>query len=155
MPARRDRAEPPPHRIAARCCASRTSSSPSTRWTSWAGARSASREIRDEFEEFLPRLDIKDVKFIPMSALNGDNVVDASPHTPWYRADAARASGDRAHRQRLESQRISASRCSGSTAPTIPGTKLHDFRGFSGQIAGGIVRVGQKVLALPAGMKTR
>jgi sulfate adenylyltransferase subunit 1 (EFTu-like GTPase family) len=41
-------------------------------------------EIRDEFEEFLPRLDIKDVKFIPISALNGDNVVDPSPHTPWY-----------------------------------------------------------------------
>ena len=41
-------------------------------------------EIRDEFEEFLPRLDMKDVKFIPMSALNGDNVVEPSRHTPWY-----------------------------------------------------------------------
>src|SRR5213082_425464 len=41
-------------------------------------------EIRAQFEEFLPRLDIKDVKFIPLSALNGDNVVDPSPHTPWY-----------------------------------------------------------------------
>ena len=43
------------------------------------------REIRAQFEEFLPRLGIQDVTFIPMSALNGDNVVDASPHTPWYR----------------------------------------------------------------------
>jgi sulfate adenylyltransferase subunit 1 (EFTu-like GTPase family) len=41
-------------------------------------------EIRDEFEEFLPRLDIKDVRFIPISALNGDNVVKPSRHTPWY-----------------------------------------------------------------------
>ncbi len=41
-------------------------------------------EIRAQFEEFLPRLDMKDVKFIPISALNGDNVVDPSPKTPWY-----------------------------------------------------------------------
>ncbi|HTX66784.1 MAG TPA: GTP-binding protein, partial [Opitutaceae bacterium] len=42
-------------------------------------------EIRDQFEEFLPRLDIKDVTFIPISALHGDNVVEPSAHTPWYR----------------------------------------------------------------------
>jgi sulfate adenylyltransferase subunit 1 len=41
-------------------------------------------EICDQFEEFLPRLDMKDVKFVPVSALNGDNVVKASPHSPWY-----------------------------------------------------------------------
>src|SRR2546427_1108577 len=41
-------------------------------------------EIRDQFEEFLPRLDIKDVKFIPLSALLGDNVVDLSKNMPWY-----------------------------------------------------------------------
>src|SRR5450756_1286003 len=41
-------------------------------------------EIRDQFEEFLPRLDMKDVKFIPLSALTGDNVVESSRHTPWY-----------------------------------------------------------------------
>ncbi|MCX6891479.1 MAG: GTP-binding protein, partial [Verrucomicrobia bacterium] len=41
-------------------------------------------EIRDQFEEFLPRLEVKDVKFIPLSALNGDNVVEPSSHTPWY-----------------------------------------------------------------------
>src|SRR6184192_1750061 len=39
------------------------------------------QEIRDEFESFLPRLDMKDVKFIPISALHGDNVVTASTHT--------------------------------------------------------------------------
>ena len=42
-------------------------------------------EIRDEIEDFLPKLDVfRDVKFIPISALNGDNVVDASQETPWY-----------------------------------------------------------------------
>src|SRR5438445_9208853 len=42
------------------------------------------REIRAEFENFLPRLDIKDVKFIPISALDGDNVVELSGNMPWY-----------------------------------------------------------------------
>jgi bifunctional enzyme CysN/CysC/sulfate adenylyltransferase subunit 1 len=42
-------------------------------------------EIRNEFEGFLPRLDaFRDVKFIPLSALNGDNVVELSKNTPWY-----------------------------------------------------------------------
>ena len=41
-------------------------------------------EIRDEFEEFLPRLGVKDVQFIPLSALTGDNVVELSKRTPWY-----------------------------------------------------------------------
>src|SRR5579871_6124263 len=42
-------------------------------------------EIREEIEAFLPKLGVlKDVKFIPISALNGDNVVDVSAHTPWY-----------------------------------------------------------------------
>ena len=48
----------------------------------WSEARF--NEIRAQFEEFLPCLDLKDVKFIPISALNGDNVVTASVHTPWY-----------------------------------------------------------------------
>ena len=67
------------------------------------------QEIRDEIEDFLPKLDVfRDVKFIPISALNGDNVVDASKYTPWYAGPTlARASGNRPHRERLESQRVS------------------------------------------------
>jgi bifunctional enzyme CysN/CysC/sulfate adenylyltransferase subunit 1 len=112
-------------------------------------------EIRAQFEEFLPRFDIKDVKFIPLSAQNGDNVVDASPHTPWY-------SGPTLLRH-LESVHIASDwnlhgfRCpvqwvNRPQNPTDPA--LHDFRGVSGQIAGGIVKVGQKVIALPAGIVT-
>src|SRR5665213_646167 len=42
-------------------------------------------EIRDDFHEFLPKLDVfRDVKFIPISALNGDNVVTSSKEAPWY-----------------------------------------------------------------------
>ncbi|PTX92493.1 GTP-binding protein [Opitutus sp. ER46] len=110
-------------------------------------------EIRAQFEEFLPRLDIKDVKFIPLSALNGDNVVDPSPHTPWYTGPTLLGHLESVHIAsdwNLQGLRFPVQWVNRPHHPTDPA--LHDFRGFSGQIAGGIVRVGQKVLALPAGL---
>jgi bifunctional enzyme CysN/CysC/sulfate adenylyltransferase subunit 1 len=113
------------------------------------------REIRDAFEQFLPLLDIKDVKFIPISALNGDNVVDASTQTPWYVGPSLLghletvhiASDWNLHGFRLPVQWVNR--------PNNPrDVRLHDFRGLSGQIAGGTVRVGQPVLVLPAGHRT-
>lgn len=112
-------------------------------------------EIRAQFEEFLPRLDIKDVKFIPMSALNGDNVVDASPHTPWYTGPTLLGHLEEVHIAsdwNLHGFRFPVQWVNRPNNPTD--AKLHDFRGFSGQIAGGIVKTGQKVLALPAGVVT-
>jgi sulfate adenylyltransferase subunit 1 len=112
-------------------------------------------EIRAQFEEFLPRLDIKDVKFIPLSALNGDNVVDVSPHTPWYSGPTLLGHLETVHIAsdwNLQSFRFPVQWVNRPNNPTDPA--LHDFRGFSGQIAGGIVRTGQKILALPAGMVT-
>ncbi len=112
-------------------------------------------EIRAQFEEFLPRFDIKDVKFIPLSALNGDNVVDASPHTPWYSGPTLLRHLEGVHIAsdwNLHGFRFPVQWVNRPNNPTDP--TLHDFRGFSGQIAGGIVRVGQKVIAMPAGLVT-
>jgi sulfate adenylyltransferase subunit 1 len=112
-------------------------------------------EIRAEFEEFLPRLDIKDVKFVPLSALNGDNVVDPSPHTPWYSGPTLLRHLETVHIAsdwNLHGFRFPVQWVNRPNQPTD--TALHDFRGFSGQIAGGIVKVGQKVIALPAGIVT-
>ena len=112
-------------------------------------------EIRDEFEGFLPRLDIKDVKFIPMSALNGDNVVSTSPSTPWYQGPALLGHLETVHIAsdwNLNGFRLPVQWVNRPNSPTDP--RLHDFRGFSGQIAGGIVRVGQKVMVLPSGLKS-
>lgn len=117
----------------------------------WSEARFL--EIRAQFEEFLPRLDIKDVKFIPMSALNGDNVVEASPHTPWYVGATLLGHLETVHIAsdwNLNGFRLPVQWVNRPNNPTDPA--LHDFRGFSGQIAGGIVRVGQKIIAFPAGL---
>jgi sulfate adenylyltransferase subunit 1 len=117
----------------------------------WSEARF--NEIREQFEEFLPRLDIKDVKFIPLSALNGDNVVDPSPHTPWYAGPTLLGHLETVHIAsdwNLNAFRLPVQWVNRPNNPTDP--QLHDFRGFSGQIAGGIVRTGQKVMALPGGV---
>ena len=117
----------------------------------WSEARFI--EIRDQFEKFLPRLDVKDVQFIPLSALNGDNVVDPSRHTPWYPGPTLLGHLESVHigsDWNLNGFRLPLQWVNRPNNPTDP--QLHDFRGFSGQIAGGIVRVGQKVMALPSGM---
>jgi bifunctional enzyme CysN/CysC/sulfate adenylyltransferase subunit 1 len=113
-------------------------------------------EIKDQFEEFLPRLDIKDVKFIPVSALNGDNIVDASPHTPWYPGPTLLGHLETVHIAsdwNLTNFRFPVQWVNRPNNPTDP--TLHDFRGLSGQIAGGVVRVGQKVMILPTGFKSK
>jgi bifunctional enzyme CysN/CysC/sulfate adenylyltransferase subunit 1 len=112
-------------------------------------------EIKDQFDEFLPRLDIKDVKFIPVSALNGDNIVNASEHTPWYPGPTLLGHLETVHIAsdwNLNNFRFPVQWVNRPNNPTDK--NLHDFRGLSGQIAGGIVRVGQKIMVLPSGFSS-
>ena len=114
-------------------------------------------EIRDEVENFLPRLDVfRDVKFIPISALNGDNVVFASKQTPWYEGPALLAHLETVHIAsdwNLNNFRFPVQWVNRPNNPSDP--KLHDFRGLGGQIAGGIIQKNQEVVVLPAGIKTK
>jgi bifunctional enzyme CysN/CysC/sulfate adenylyltransferase subunit 1 len=114
------------------------------------------QEIRDEIEGFLPKLgSFRDVKFIPISALNGDNVVDASQHTPWYEGPPLLAHLENVHIAsdwNFQSLRFPVQWVNRPNNPTDQ--KLHDFRGLSGQIASGVVRKGQPVVILPAAIKT-
>jgi sulfate adenylyltransferase subunit 1 len=114
------------------------------------------QEIRDEIEGFLPKLDVfRDVKFIPISALNGDNVVDASKHTPWYPGPTLLAHLETVHIAsdwNMNAFRFPVQWVNRPNNPTDHA--LHDFRGLSGQIASGIVRKGQQVAVLPGCIKT-
>jgi len=115
------------------------------------------QEIRDEIEDFLPKLGaFSDVKFIPLSALNGDNVVELSTACKWYRGATLL--------EHLETVHIASDRnlttlrfpVQWVNRPNNPTDKaLHDFRGLSGQIASGVIRKGQEVVVLPAGIKSR
>ena len=115
------------------------------------------REIREGIEAFLPKLNLfKDVKFIPISALEGDNVVTFSDRTPWYEGPTLLGHIESVHIAsdwNLSGLRFPVQWVNRPNNPTDPA--LHDFRGLSGQIAGGIVKVGQEVLVLPSGQKSR
>ena len=114
-------------------------------------------EIREEIESFLPRLDVlRDVKFIPMSALQGDNVVDASTKTPWYPGPSLLHHLETVHIASdwsMTGFRLPVQWVNRPNSPTD--AKLHDFRGLSGQIAGGIVKVGEEVIVLPSGHRSK
>jgi bifunctional enzyme CysN/CysC/sulfate adenylyltransferase subunit 1 len=113
-------------------------------------------EIREAVEAFLPKLDVfKDVKFIPLSALNGDNVVEPSARTPWFEGPTLLRHLETVHIASdwsLSALRFPVQWVNRPNNPTHP--ELHDFRGLSGQIAGGIVKVGQKVMVLPSGLRS-
>ena len=115
------------------------------------------REIREGIEAFLPKLNLfKDVKFIPISALEGDNVVTFSGKTPWYEGPTLLGHIESVHIAsdwNLNGLRFPVQWVNRPNNPTD--SALHDFRGLSGQIAGGIVKVGQEVLVLPSGQKSR
>lgn len=113
-------------------------------------------EVREAVEGFLPKLDaFKDVKFIPLSALNGDNVVEMSKNSPWYGGPTLLGHLETVHI--ASDYNLSALRfpVQWVNRPNNPrDERLHDFRGFSGQIAGGIVRTRQPVMVLPNCLKS-
>ena len=106
-------------------------------------------DILAEYKNFVTPLGISDVTCIPLSALDGDNVVEKSDRTPWYRGQALL--------DYLETVPIDQDRnFSDFRYPVQYVLRPNlDFRGFSGKIASGIVRKGDEIIALPSGKKSR
>jgi bifunctional enzyme CysN/CysC len=101
-------------------------------------------EICDAYRDFASRLDLPDLHFIPISALNGDNVVDPSPNMPWYRGSTLMNFLETVYigsDKNLEDFRFPVQYVS---RPNL------DFRGFCGTIASGIIRQGDEIMVLPA-----
>ncbi len=123
------------------------SSSPSTRWTLSTLAKRADEQIKADYTEFTGKLELPDIQFVPLSALNGDNVVNASEHTPWYHG------GTLMHI--LENVHIASDRNLVDFRFPVQYVNRPDlnFRGFSGTIASGTVRPGDEVMALPSRKK--
>jgi sulfate adenylyltransferase subunit 1 len=110
-------------------------------------------KIVDEYKEFASRLDVPDIRFIPVSALQGDNVVDKSANMPWY--DGAPLLST------LETTYIGSD--FNHVDPRFPiqsvirpqTTEWHDYRGFAGRVASGVFKPGDEIVALPSGFTTR
>jgi len=106
-------------------------------------------EIKAEYTGFVAKLGIQDVQFIPLSALNGDNVVNRSTLMPWYEGPPLLAHLETVH---IASDRNLADMRFPVQYVLRPNL---NFRGFSGTIASGIIRKGDEIVALPSGQKSR
>jgi len=112
--------------------------------------------ICEEFSAFAARLDIHDLTFVPISALHGDNVVDRSANMGWYDGPSLLHHLEHVHiasDRNLIDVRFPVQYVIRPHAATD--AALHDYRGYAGQVAGGVLKPGDEVLHLPSGFTTR
>lgn len=105
--------------------------------------------IRNDYSELAARLELRDVTFIPMAALHGDNVVALSTNMPWYRGATLM--------HHLETVHIASDRnlIDFRFPVQLVSRPSADFRGFAGTIASGVVRAGDEIIALPSRRTSR
>jgi len=110
-------------------------------------------KIHDDFEAFATKLSVKDVSFIPVSALKGDNIVDRSENMDWYEGSTLM--------YYLENVHISSDHnfidCRFPVQHVIRpySDEYHDYRGYAGRIAGGVFKKGDEVMVLPSGFTSK
>ncbi|MBW3557950.1 MAG: GTP-binding protein [Actinobacteria bacterium] len=111
------------------------------------------RDIVRQCSDFATRLEVADLTFVPVSALHGDNVVERSQNMPWYRGLPLL--------QHLEDVHIASDRNLIDVRFPVQwivrpmSDAYHDYRGYAGQVASGVVKVGDSVMVLPSGLATR
>ena len=111
--------------------------------------RSVFREIQSQFSAFLATLEVEAATFIPISALEGDNVVDRSTRMPWYSGPALLEFLEQTPRHSQKA--FNAFRL---PVQVVIRPDQH-FRGFAGTVAAGCVEEGDEVLILPSGIRSR
>jgi bifunctional enzyme CysN/CysC len=112
-------------------------------------------EIAEEFTAFAAKLEISDLTFIPISALHGDNVVQRSASMPWYDGPSLLHHLEHVHiasDRNLIDVRFPVQYVIRPHQATDP--ELHDYRGYAGQVAGGVLKPGDEVMHLPSGLTT-
>jgi len=105
-------------------------------------------QIKSDYLEFAKDLEINNIEFVPLSALDGDNVVNRSERSPWYKGKTLM--------ENLETVEINANRNLDNFRFPVQYVNRPnlDFRGFCGTVASGIVRPGDKITALPSGKQS-
>jgi bifunctional enzyme CysN/CysC len=105
-----------------------------------------------DFSEFATLLEVADVTFIPMSALQGDNVVDRSTRMPWFRGVPLLEHLETVHI--AEDRNLVDVRFPVQYVVRPISDAHHDYRGYAGQVAGGVLKPGDDVVVLPSGQRT-
>lgn len=108
--------------------------------------------IREAYKEFASKLSIRDVHFIPISALHGDNIVHKSENMPWYEGTTLMYLLENIHIANDQNMVDARFAVQGVIRPQSD--KFHDYRAFSGRMLGGILRRGDKVTIYPSGFSS-
>ena len=110
-------------------------------------------KIKKDLEAFSSKLEVRDIHFVPISALKGDNVVNKSENMPWYQGSTLM--------YLLENIHIGSDynhvdcRFPVQYVVRPQSDEFHDFRGYSGRIGGGIFKKGDEVVVLPSGFSSK
>lgn len=109
--------------------------------------------IKKDVEAFASKLNVKDVHFIPISALHGDNVVNRSENMPWYKGGSLLYLLENIHIGSDQNQIDCRFPVQYVIRPQ--NDEFHDYRGYAGRIAGGVFKPGDEVVALPSGFTSK
>ncbi len=110
-------------------------------------------KIQDDFEKFAAKLDVIDVHFIPISALIGDNVVHRSDKTAWYQGPTLMYYLENVHI--ASDENFIDCRFPVQYVVRPYSDEYHDYRGYAGRVAGGVMKQGDEVLLLPSGFTSK
>ena len=111
-------------------------------------------EIKAEFRDFAMKLDVHDLTFVPISALHGDNVVNRSPNMPWFEGSSLLHHLEEVHiasDRNLIDARFPVQYVIRPQDQTGP---YHDYRGYAGTMAGGVLKPGDEIVVLPSGFES-
>jgi sulfate adenylyltransferase large subunit len=108
--------------------------------------------ILEEVTDWSSRLQVPDITFVPISALHGDNVVDRSDHMQWY--GAAPLLYHLEHVVIAQDRNLNDVRFPVQWVIRPMSDSHHDYRGYAGQVAGGVICPGTEIVALPGGQRT-
>jgi bifunctional enzyme CysN/CysC len=111
------------------------------------------QRIVDDFSSWAARLDVHDVRFIPVSALHGDNVVERSERMPWYEGPSLLYELEHVHV--AADRNLIDLRFPVQWVVRPMSDDWHDYRGYAGQVASGVLKVGDEVVVLPSGQRSR
>ncbi|HEU0024597.1 MAG TPA: sulfate adenylyltransferase subunit CysN [Thermoleophilaceae bacterium] len=110
-------------------------------------------QVCDQFSRWATKLDVADLTFIPISALHGDNVVEPSERMPWFQGPSLLYHLEHVH---VASDRnLVDARFPVQWVVRPMSDEHHDYRGYAGEVASGVFRVGDEVVVLPSGRETR
>jgi sulfate adenylyltransferase subunit 1 len=110
-------------------------------------------DIVDQYEEMSSKMMIKDVRYIPISALHGDNVVNRSENMSWYQNAPLLHTLETIHI--TSDNNMVDARFPVQTVLRPQNEKYRDYRGYAGTVSGGIFRVGDEVKVLPSGLESK